>query len=825
MQEIEPDLAMSDDMGAQDAMGEVVPFPISFVPPHIEKLQRQLVMLSKMAMLPNAAEVLDEVKLSEIGRKVVREYKIDRESRQDWEDKAKRAMDIARQVREVKNTPWENSSNVKYPLLTTAALQFGARAYPAIVDGPRIVKTKVMGRDPDGQKAAAGERVSEHMSYQLLHETEWESDMDTMVHMLPIVGCCFKKVYADGYKEAGFCDDLVPAFDFVVHQKTKSLTTVPRATHVFPMYPHEIAERQRAGTMLDVDLKGESDDNEDDDAAHMLLEQHRYLDLDGDGVLEPWIVTVHERTEKVLKIKPAFDPGEVEIDQQRGKILRFKRKGYFVKIPFIPDPNGGFYDVGLGHLLSDVNEEIDTAVNQMNDAATMQNAGGGFMGGGIDAGKGKAEIRISPGVYKTVRASGPDLKNNIVPFAHPGPSKTTLDLLTLMIEAGKDISGIQDIMVGDQKTNQTATTTLALIEQGMKVFTAIYKRIFRALKEEFKLIFEINKATINPSNPKALEKYLSIVDALAPPPPPQMMGHNGGPPMGDPQMMGMDPAMMGGPMMPPQGPPPVDPALDYQGLFDITPVADPNNITDMQRMAKAQMALEQVVNGNPHVNAFEATKRAFEAARIEKVDELLVPPPPPDQPPPPTPEERMAEAKIAQMEREGQLRQAEREAELAHKQQVAEIDAAVKQAEAEAKMAEIERKVVEASNKLEIQAQEMNLREQALRLQEQEMGLKATESALKHEVAAGQYKVKLDEMHGEKGLPAPTALKDLLDMARQAREEIASLGQTVRKPRSIKMHRGQDGRAEMVETPDGLMRVVRDQSGAVVSLEPAEAMA
>lgn len=753
MQEIEPDLAMSDDMGAQDAMGEVVP-------PHIEKLQRQLVMLSKMAMLPNAAEVLDEVKLSEIGRKVVREYKIDRESRQDWEDKAKRAMDIARQVREVKNTPWENSSNVKYPLLTTAALQFGARAYPAIVDGPRIVKTKVMGRDPDGQKAAAGERVSEHMSYQLLHETEWESDMDTMVHMLPIVGCCFKKVYADGYKEAGFCDDLVPAFDFVVHQKTKSLTTVPRATHVFPMYPHEIAERQRAGTMLDVDLKGESDDNEDDDAAHMLLEQHRYLDLDGDGVLEPWIVTVHERTEKVLKIKPAFDPGEVEIDQQRGKILRFKRKGYFVKIPFIPDPNGGFYDVGLGHLLSDVNEEIDTAVNQMNDAATMQNAGGGFMGGGIDAGKGKAEIRISPGVYKTVRASGPDLKNNIVPFAHPGPSKTTLDLLTLMIEAGKDISGIQDIMVGDQKTNQTATTTLALIEQGMKVFTAIYKRIFRALKEEFKLIFEINKATINPSNPQALEKYLAIVDALAPPPPPQMMGHNGGPPMADPQMtpmMGMDPAMMGGPMMPPQGPPPVDPALDYQGLFDITPVADPNNITDMQRMAKAQMALEQVVNGNPHVNAFEATKRAFEAARIEKVEELLIPPPPPDQPPPPTPEERLADVKIATMQREAEQRAIERDAEFQHKMRLAELEAEVKTAEAERKLQETHRATAEALAQLEI-------REKELDLKSREIDASAVQAAIKIETASAvaNQKSETDPKAIERILKAMTAPKRIV---------------------------------------------------------------
>lgn len=781
-------------MQGEQMGGEVVPFPM-FEPPAPEVLeaQRRVMRLVKLAQMPNVADVLDEQELAKIGPKVVREYKIDRDSRKDWEDKAKRAMDIAKQVRQAKNTPWENASNIKYPLLTTSALQFGARAYPAIVDGERVVKCKVIGSDPQGMKAGASDRVSEHMSYQLLHETDWESDVDTMVHMLPVIGCCFKKIYADGFKEAGFCDDLVSAFDFVVNQKTKSLSTVPRATHVFPLYPHEIAERQRAGTMLEVDLKGEGTDGEDDDAPHMLLEQHRYLDLDGDGVLEPWIVTVHERTEKVMKIKPGYDPDGIEPDMQRGRILRIKRKNYFVKVPFIPDPNGGFYDLGFGHLLGDINEEIDTAVNQMNDAATMQNAGGGFIGGGIDLGKGKSEYRISPGAYRTVSASGDGLAKNIVPFNHPGPSKTTLDLLTLMIEAGKDISGVQDIMVGDQKTNQTATTTLALIEQGMKVFTAIYKRIFRALKDEFRLIFEINRASLD------VQKYAALMDLHMP----------GG--------MGPD-----GQPLPPQPLPPEQLAMDYQGALDIMPVADPNNVTDMQRMAKAQLALNEVKEGNPHVNPFEATKRAFEAARIEKVDELLIPPPPPDQPPPPTPEERMADAKIAQMERESQIREAERASELQHKQAVAELDAKVAEVEAQAKMQEIEAKVIEKANELEIKAKEMQLKEQEMNLREQEMGLKATESALKHEVAAGQYKVKIDEMHAERGLPPTSAVAHLLDMARQSREEIAALGQTVRKPRAIKMHRGQDGRTEMVETPGGLMRVTRDSAGAVIALEPVE---
>ena len=703
--------ALPDGMMQGEQMGgEVVPFPMFEPPPSPQQLeaQRRVMRLVKLAQLPNVADVLDEQELAKIGPKVVREYKIDRDSRKDWEDKAKRSMDIAKQVRQAKNTPWENASNIKYPLLTTSALQFGARAYPAIVDGERVVKCKVMGSDPGGTKSGAADRVSEHMSYQLLHETDWESDTDTMVHMLPVVGCCFKKVYADGFKEAGFCDDLVSAFDFVVNQKTKTLRTVPRATHVFPLYPHEIAERQRAGTMIEVDLKGEGTDGEDDDAPHMLLEQHRYLDLDDDGVLEPWIVTVHERTEKVLKIKPGFDLDGIEPDMKRGTILRIKRKNYFVKVPFIPDPNGGFYDLGFGHLLGDINEEIDTAVNQMNDAATIQNAGGGFIGGGIDLGKGKSEYRISPGSYRTVSASGDGLAKNIVPFNHPGPSKTTLDLLTLMIEAGKDISGVQDIMVGDQKTNQTATTTLALIEQGMKVFTAIYKRIFRALKEEFRLIFEINKASLD------VQKYAALMDLQAP--------------------SGVGPD---GQEMPPQPLPPEQLAADYQGMLDIMPVADPNNVTDMQRMAKAQLALQEVKDGNPHVNPFEATKRAFEAARIDKVDELLVPPPPPDQPPPPTPEEMAAKAKIeaeqasAAIKNEAAQQQAAIKAEAAmmsldQKRQQMEMDLAKKQADmvlAEQELALKQRAMMD----------EQQLREAELERRWRELEVKEVEMKIKHE--------------------------------------------------------------------------------------------
>jgi chaperonin GroES len=551
----------------QPGMGEVVPFPMPD-PPEVVRLRQVVMILTKLASIDNAAEALDPDELAKIGSRVVREYKIDKDSRADWEATARRAMDMAKQKKEPKSFPWDGAANVKYPLLTTAALQFAARAYPAIVDGSRVVKCKVNGPDPDGALSKAAEDLSEMMSHQLLHELPaWEDDLDTALHQIPIIGCAVRKVYPDQISKAGFRSDMISAFDFVVNQSAKSLEAVPRATHVFHLYPHEVDERRRSGWFLDVELQGKSDTS-DEDASMCFLEQHRWLDLDGDGTKEPWIVTVHEDTEKVVRIKPCFDPGNMEIDQTKGVIVRIPRRDYFVLIPFIPDPEGGFYPVGFGHLLEPISDVIDTTINQMMDAGTLQNSGGGFIGAGVDIGKGKAEIRMRPGEYKRVTSPGQDLRQNIVNMEHPGPSSVLFELLGMMIDSGKEIASIKDVLVGDTTgKGMTATGTMALIEQGLKVFTAIYKRIYRALTKEYKIIFDI-KAAANP------------------------------------QLK----------------------ALDMQ----ILPVSDPGMITDLQRMSKAQFVLEEAKAGNPVVDIAVATRRAFEAAKIENFEELLKELPPPD---------------------------------------------------------------------------------------------------------------------------------------------------------------------------------------------------
>src|SRR3990167_2828458 len=543
-------------------------------------LESTLVKLQKYTESQNICELLDEQEIKDIGYQVEREYQLDKSSRSDWEDSAEKAMDAALQVRKAKSFPFENAANVKYPLVTVAALQFGALAYPAIVDGNRIVKAQVLGADPDGQKRNRAERVSKHMSYQLLHEMkEWEEDTDVLLHHLPIVGCAFRKVWRAeelGRNKA----EMVPALHLVVNQKTRKIETSPRVTHEIPLYPHEIEDRVRAGTFMDVELPVPAQDSDggDDDAPHWFLEQHRLIDLDDDGYREPYIVTIHKDSCEVVRIVANFTMDDIKHNQKR--ITRIQRGQYFVKYSFIPDPKGGFYDIGFGKLLESLSETIDTTINQMLDAGTLQNAGGGFIGSGLRLKKGV--IAMSPGKYISVDAPGGVMKDAIWNFQHPGPSAVLFQLLGMMIDSARDITAVKDILTGDSgnKGVQTATTTLAMIEQGLKVFTAIYKRVYRAMQDEFKLLFALNARHMDE------KEYFTFQDqeqAIA---------------KSDYDMSGMD----------------------------IMPVADPRMVTDMQKAGRAQVLMqlqEHPVYGSLQ-NPQETLKRIYDYVGMDDQETLIV---------------------------------------------------------------------------------------------------------------------------------------------------------------------------------------------------------
>lgn len=555
------------------------------------KLESTLAKLQGYSKSLNIAEDLDEDKLHEIGYDVERKYKIDKTSREDWEASAEKAMDVALQVRKPKDYPFTGAANIKYPLVTVAALQFGARAYPAIVDGNRIVKAQVLGKDDDkGSKKSKAERVSRHMSYQLLHEMkEWEEDTDVLLHHLPIVGCAFRKVWRSeelGRNKAV----MVPALNLVVNQKVRSLDEAPAVTHEIFLYPQDIEERQRTGTFLECELgmpastekEGEVSDGNDEDAPHMFLEQHRFLDLDEDDYREPYIVTVHKDTCKVVRIVANYSMDAIKHDDK--KILRIPKDQYFVKYPFIPDPKGGFYDIGFGKLLESLSETIDTTINQMLDAGHLQNAGGGFIGSGLRLKKGV--VSLTPGKYISVQASGGQIKDSIWNFEHPGPSAVLFQLLGMMIDAARDITAVKDILTGDggDKGVQTATTTLAMIEQGLKVFTAIYKRIYRSLKDEFVLLAKLNAKHLGQ------EEYFQFQD--------------------EQQAVSKD---------------------DYDlKTMDIMPVADPRMVTEMQKSARASVLMqiaEHPVLG-PLQNPIEALIRIYDSVGMEETETLIVPPQP-----------------------------------------------------------------------------------------------------------------------------------------------------------------------------------------------------
>lgn len=561
--------------------------------------------LQKFIDATNVAELLDDDKLADIGKRVVEEAGIDDRSRDDWRKDAEEGMKAALQAAQVKNWPFENSANIKYPLITVAALQFNARAYPAIVSDDRPVKAKKFGADQDGQKQARAERISEHMSYQLMEEmVEWETDTDTLLMQVPIVGDAFRKVYQDATLGRPR-SEMVPAVDLIVNQSVRSLEEAPRVTHRLMRYPQEIEEKKRSGVWLDVEISPPMSADGDKDAPREFYEQHRYIDLDGDNYGEPYIVTVHKESNKVVRIVANYGVDDIEFNEDATKIVRIAKQDYFVQYPFIPDPGGGFYGIGFYRLLKSLNEAINTSLNQIFDAGTLQTAGGGFIGSGVRFKT--SELRMKPGVYKTVDAPGGKIRDAIVNMEHPGPSPVLFQLLGLLIEAAKDITSVQDLVTGDSGNKvQQPTTVIALIEQGLKVFTAIYKRIYRALKREFKLLQRLNAQHLTD------EAYANVIDQEG-----------------------------------------VSAKDDYNATdYDVCPTADPKSVTDMQRMGKAQLLMGLMQH--PNFNAEEGLREVLIAAHYEDPERFIRPTP--EGPPPPNP---LDVAKTEQMLADAEKKKAE----------------------------------------------------------------------------------------------------------------------------------------------------------------------
>lgn len=474
-------------------------------------LSQRLTLTDAVRKAPNLADRFGTADLSSIGEHVWEGYNLDKQSRRKWEKRTDAAMNLAMQVVEGKNFPWAGCSNIKFPLVTIAAMQFHSRAYPTIVQGTDIVKMRVVGADPDGSQAARAKRVGTHMSYQCLEEDQaWEEQHDRLLISIPIVGTAFKKSFQDGPINKA---ELVLAQDLVVDYFAKSIESCARKTHIIPLYRNDVYEKVQSGVFRDVleepwykapavtlhsaheaaenKRAGTEMPKSTEDTPFTFLEQHCWLDLDGDGYQEPYIVTIEIASHCVVRITARWEREEDIIRNARGKIMRITAHEYFTKYGFIPSADGSIYDVGFGVLLGPLNETTNSLINQLVDAGTMSNAAGGFLGRGAKIRGGS--YTFAPLEWKRVDSTGDDLRKNIVPLTVREPSMVLFQLLSLVINYTGKVAGTTETTLGENPGQNTpAQTTQSMIEQGSKVYSAIFKRIWRSMKEEFRKRYILN---------------------------------------------------------------------------------------------------------------------------------------------------------------------------------------------------------------------------------------------------------------------------------------------------------------------------------------------
>lgn len=683
----------------------------------------------------NLIEDLDENTINKITDECLYGFEADIQSRKDWEDEYSKWMKLATQISEQKTWPWRNASNVKYPLVATAAMQFAARAYPSLVPDTKAVSMRVWGQDPTSEKRQRAERVSQHMSYQVLEQMEgWKQDMDKLCYILPIVGVAFKKTYYDYYKQQN-CSQLVYPKDFVVDYWTTNINTAYRKTHILYLTENEIKERQRKGlyingeeykpfreyrqvtTLHDETLNRQQHQTssylEDTSITIPILEIHTWYDLDGDDYAEPYILTFDWAQKKLIRMVVGFSLEDVE--HNGNEIQCIHQTQYFTKFEFIPNPDGGFYSLGFGALLGPLNETTNTLINQLIDSGTLYNLQAGFLSKGLRIKGGNQDF--SPGEWKVVNPVGDDLKKGIFPLPVREPSQVLFNLLGTIVESGNKLASVAEIFVGEMPGQNTpATTTMATIEQGMKVFTAIYKRIYEALTQEFRKLYKLNKQYVNST------EYYIILDT----------GEEG-------QVS----------------------STDYDGDdTDIRPAGDPKAATDATKLLKAQAIMELMKLGT--INPQWATMKLADAMSIDDVQEGMQQPPPD-----PKQQEMQMKAQLEQQKAEMktqmdaaklQMEVQKQQNDLMVKEKMAALDAQQKQMELQYKALELQMKLKEAQlssamdmmakgaeheQKMKIGDEQHKLKMKQLEEKEQQMSKKKRKTKIK-EGADGSFEV-IDE--------------------------------------------------------------------------------
>ena len=574
----------------------------------------------------NLAEELDTEELKKLGHRLKQQIEIDEDSRREWIDTNKNWLKLAAQVREEKSFPWPGASNVKYPLLTIASMQFHARALPNLINSNKPVRMRTLGQDPEQEKSARAQRVSTYMSYQILEGLDdWMDDMDRLLFVLPMVGICYKKTYFSE-SEQRIKSVLVLPNDLIINYHARSFEKA-RMTQVMYMDSNEIHELQASGVFLDIEIQDSEepvdmnrhamddiDDVKNTPGSNMLpyeiYESHCWEDLDGDGYKEPYIVILTKKGE-VLRVAARWSDEAIDFNP-KGDVIRIKPDEYYTPYIFMPDPASAVSGLGLGTLLGPINEATNTLINQLIDAGTLSTLQAGFLGKGMKLRGGSSRFR--PGEWKIVNSTGDDIRKNVFPMPVREPSTTLFQLLGTLIDSGDRISSVSEMLTGESPgQNQPATTTMAVLEQGLQLFSSIYKRQHRSLAREYMKIYNLNRDHLN------VQEYNAVLDEDL------------------------------------KEPGAIYTVDDFEDeSADIKPASDPSIVSQAQKSVKSQALLEKLAIGLP-LNVEEVTRRTLEAEDQENIKLLMTVQPQPN------PE---AELQMAQFEhqREMDLIQAELDA-------------------------------------------------------------------------------------------------------------------------------------------------------------------
>tara|TARA_R110000787_G_scaffold48146_3_gene116234 strand:- start:3055 stop:5457 length:2403 start_codon:yes stop_codon:yes gene_type:complete len=534
----------------------------------------------------NLAEFVPDSVLQRVSNDLLEQYHSNKASRQDWEDAYSKGLELLGFSYEERTEPFRGATGVTHPLLAEAAVQFQAQAFNELLPSQGPVRTAVMGAQTK-EKTEQASRVRDFMNYYITTVMqEYTPEVDQMLFYLPLAGSTFKKVYFDDALGRPVCK-FIPAEHLIVPYESNDLETCPNITHVVRMSLNDLRKQQVSGFYRDIKvlpsqsestglsseidyIDGETASGVDYDCT--LLECHVDLDLEGyeevdedgeeTGIKVPYLVTISEDNGKVLSIRRNY----LEEDPLKVKIQ------YFVHYKFLP--GFGFYGMGLIHTIGGLSRTATAALRQLIDAGTLSNLPAGFKARGL-------RIRddddpLQPGEFRDVDAPGGVIRDSLMPLPFKGPDQTLFQLLGFVVEAAQRFATITDMKVGDGNQSAAVGTTIAMIEQGARVMSAIHKRLHYAMKIEFKILARVMGESLPPVYPYELP--------------------------------GVDQSVK---------------ATDFDDRVDVLPVSDPNIFSQSQRIALAQTELQMAMQAPEIHNIPEVYRRVYDALGVKNVDQIL----------------------------------------------------------------------------------------------------------------------------------------------------------------------------------------------------------